>query len=214
LRFEGLVVGLDLASAHVRAARARTSPEILIAQANALNAPVPAASFDLVWCVNTVNHLRDPASGVEQLRRLLRPDGRIALGQSSLLPEMFFAWDTRLERIVNEAVRQYYRDRYDLEERELTAVRALVGLLRGANMRSVHARTFAIERVSPLSARDEAYLVEAIFENTWGRRLQPYMGHEDYQELSNLCDPGNPAFALRRPDFHYLQTFTLAVGQL
>jgi SAM-dependent methyltransferase len=212
--FDGLVVGLDLASAHVRAARARAAPEILIAQANALKAPLAAGSFDLVWCVNTINHLREPLSGVERLAMLLRPGGRIALGQSSLLPEMFFAWDVRLERIVNDAVREYYRDRYGLEERDLVAVRALVGLLRRANLRAVQARTVLIERVSPLSALDSTYLLETIFRNTWGERLRPYMSRDDYRELSALCDPASPAFALRRADFHYLQSFTLAIGQL
>ena len=211
---DGRVVGLDLAGAHVRAARVRTAPEILIVQATALKPPLAARSFDLVWCVNTIHHLREPLNGIEQLAMLLRPGGRIALGQSSLLPEMFFAWDARLERIVNDAVRQYYRDRYGLEERDLASVRALVGLLRRANMRAVHARTLLIERVSPLSAFDSTYLLEAIFKGTWGERLQPYMSRDDFQELSALCDPGGPAFALRRPDFHFLQSFTLAIGQL
>jgi ubiquinone/menaquinone biosynthesis C-methylase UbiE len=211
---DGTVVGLDLAAAHVRAARAHVPEQILIAQADMRRAPLPEASFDLVWCVNTINHLRDPVEGVERLARLLRRGGRVALGQSSLLPEMFFAWDARLERIVNEAVRQYYRDRYAASERELGAVRALVGVLRQARLNNVRSRTWMIERVSPLSADDETYLTEAIFKNTWGARLRAYMSAQDHEELSKLCDPQDPAFALRRPDFHYLQSFTLVVGEL
>jgi len=214
LQPHGILVGLDLSAAHVRKARSIVDRSVLIAQADALEAPLKQGTFDLVWCVNTINHLRDPAAGVSALATLLRERGRIALGQSSLLPEMFFAWDARLERIVNEAVRLYYRERYALDERELTAVRALVGVLRRAGLRCVRARTFMIERVSPLDACDEAYLLEAIFQNTWGQRLQPYMSGEDYDELRRLCDPQDPAFALRRPDFHYLQSFTLTVGEL
>jgi ubiquinone/menaquinone biosynthesis C-methylase UbiE len=211
---DGTLVGLDLASAHVRAARAHLPAQILVAQADALRAPLPAASFDLVWCVNTINHVRDPVRAVERLAGLLRSSGRLALGQSSLLPEMFFAWDARLERIVNEAVRQYYRDRYGASEREFGAVRALVGVLRQARLKNVRSRTLMIERISPLSADDESYLTEAIFKNTWGERLRPYMSAQDYDELSKLCDPQDPAFALRRPDFHYLQSFSLVVGEL
>jgi hypothetical protein len=78
---------------------------------------------------------------------------------------------------------------------------------------NVRAQTFIIERVSPLNSADQAYLLEAIFRDTWGERLRPYLSGEDYDELTALCDPGHRAFALRRADFHFLQTFTVAVGQ-
>jgi SAM-dependent methyltransferase len=209
---DGTVVGLDLAAAHTRLARSRAEPSVLVAQADLLKCPLRHASVDLIWSVNTVNHLHDPVTAVEHLASLLRPGGRVALGQSSLVPDMYFAWDARLEQVVNEAVRRYYRERYGLKERDLTAVRALVGILRRARLHDVHARTFMIERIAPLQAKDEAYLLETIFENTWGQRVRPYLSEEDYQELSGLCDPQQTTFALRRPDFHFLQSFTLVVG--
>lgn len=210
----GLVVGLDLATAHIAAARATSPPQTAVLQANLLRPPLASGSFDLVWAVNTINHLRDPRAGVKLLASLLRPGGRIALGQSSLLPDMYFAWDSRLERLTNEAVRQYYRDRYGVEERDLTGVRAIVGLLRGAGLRDVEVRSVLIERLAPLGAADEAYLLEAIFRDTWGERLRPYLSTSDHEELSRLCDPADARFALRRPDFHFLQSFTLAVGSV
>ena len=211
---QGLVVGLDLASAHVAAARAAVPAGTAVLQADLSKPPLAAASFDLIWTVNTVNHLRDPLAGVKLLGNLLRAGGRIALGQSSLLPDMVFAWDSRLERLTNEAVRRYYRDRYRVDERELAAVRSIVGLLRRAQLREVGVRTLVIERVTPLRPADEAYLLEAIFRGTWGERLRPYLSSEDYEELSHLCDPTDHRFALQRPDFHFLQTFTLAVGRI
>jgi SAM-dependent methyltransferase len=216
----GAVVGIDLAAAHVSAARAgcsdtsSSSAQVMVLQADVMNPPLASRNFDLVWSVNTINHLREPLAGVRALADLLRPSGRIAVGQSSVLPEMFFAWDSRLERLTTEAVRRYYRDRYDLTEHQLADTRSIVGLLRRAALRNVRVRTFIIERVSPLNDLDEAYLLEAIFRDTWGERLRPYLAREDYDELTALCDPRHPAFALCRPDFHFLQTFTLAVGEV
>jgi ubiquinone/menaquinone biosynthesis C-methylase UbiE len=163
---EGAVVGIDLAAAHVDAARRRVAPQIQVLQANLLEAPFPPASLDVIWCVNTINHLRDPLLGVNRLARLLRPGGRIALGQSSFLPDMYFAWDSRLERLTNDAVRWYYRDRYGLCERDVGAVRSLVGVLRRARLRNVISRTFMLERLFPVGPADRAYLLEVIFRNT------------------------------------------------
>jgi SAM-dependent methyltransferase len=210
----GGVVGIDLAAAHVAVARSHASPMIQIHQADLFDAPVEPASFDLVWCVNTINHLANPVDGVNHLGKLLRRGGRLALGQSSLLPDMYFAWDARLERVTNEAVRSYYRDRYHLEERDLTCVRAIVGVLHRANLRNIAARTIVIERLAQMDAATESYLKNAIFRDTWGEHLRPYLSSEDYAELSRLCNPQHPQFALRRPDFHFLQSFTLAVAEI
>jgi SAM-dependent methyltransferase len=210
----GSVVGIDLAAAHVDAARLYASANIEVFQGDLLTARLEPTSVDFIWCVNTINHLRDPIQGVIKLTTLLRPRGRIALGQSSLLPDMYFAWDSRLERVTNEAVRQYYRDRYSLDERDLTSVRAIVGLLRAANLRNVAARTVLIERTSPVDPATERYLVDSIFRDTWGERLRPYLSDDDYAELGRLCDPQHSQFALRRTDFHFLQSFTLVTGEV
>jgi SAM-dependent methyltransferase len=210
----GSVVGVDLSAAHLEAARRHLRPGVTIFQGDLLNAPLPAKSFDFIWSVNTIHHLRNSSQGLNRLATLLRPGGRIAIGQSSFLPDMYFAWDARLERISNEAVRRYYRERYGLEERDLTAVRAMLGLLRRAFLRDVAIRTVVIERTAPLGPADRTYLLEAIFRQTWGERLRPYLSPTDYAQLNALCDPAHPQFALRRTDFHFLQTFTLGVAEI
>jgi SAM-dependent methyltransferase len=209
----GRVCGIDLAHAHVAAARSR-APLALVLQGDLLRTPFAAASFDLIWCLNTLNHLSDPLAGVHALASLLRAGGRLVLAQSAFLPDMFFAWDARLERLTNEAVRAYYRDRYRLSEEQLAGVRALVGVARRARLRGVTAHTLVIERTAPLAATDEAYLGEAIFRDTWGERLRPYLASADFTELERLCDPDGAGYALRRPDFHFLQTLTLVVGSV
>lgn len=212
VRPTGSVLGIDLARAHITGARIDLPPRVTALQGDLLDPLVESASLDAVWTVNTVNHLRDPSAGLAVLAALLRPGGRLAAAQSSFLPEMFFAWNSRLEREVNEAVRAYYRERYHLEESELASVRSLVGMLRAAGLRNVAAKTFPIERISPLDSDTAAYLEQAIFRDTWGERLRPYLSNRDFAELSDYCNPHHAGFALRREEFHFLQTFTLVVG--
>jgi SAM-dependent methyltransferase len=208
------VVGVDLAAAHVAAARLRVPRQIQIHQANLFDAVFEPASFDFIWCVNTINHLTDPVDGVIHLATLLRHGGRLALGQSSLLPDMYFAWDARLERVTNDAVRRYYQDRYRLDEHDLKAVRGLLGFLHQATLRNITVHTIMIERKSPLDEATETYLSQTIFRDTWGERLRPYLSGYDYEELSRLCNPQHAGYALQRRDFHFLQSFTLAVAEV
>ena len=210
----GMVVGMDLAAAHAQAARAAAPAGAQVLQADLLRACIAPGALDLVWSVNTVNHFRDPVAGLRSLAALLRPGGRIAVGQSALLPEMYFAWDSRLERLTREAVRRYYQARYGLDERDLRGVRNVLGWMQRAGLGNVAVRTLVIERVAPLRKADEEYLLEAIFRGTFGERLRPYLTAEDHQALAGLCDPQHPAFALRRADFHFLQTLTLAIGEV
>jgi SAM-dependent methyltransferase len=210
---DGSVMGIDLSAAHVREARTAAPANVSVLQADLTRLSLAGGSFDLIWSVNTLNHLRDPAAGVRSLTTLLRHGGRLAIGQSALLPELYFAWNSRLERLTNAAVRRYYQDRYGLAEQDLRAARNLLGWLHEASLRNVTVRTSVIERTAPLKPVDEAYLLEAIFRGTWGERLRPYLASDDYDALNCLCDPHHRDFALRRPDFHHIQTFTLAVGE-
>jgi SAM-dependent methyltransferase len=205
----GLAVGIDLAHAHVQAAAARCAEGGAVAQADLTRLPLATGTFDLIWCANALHHLADPASGFRALLQLLRPPGRLVLAQSGLLPEMCFAWDTRLERAVNDAVQAYYQQRYTIPAPALNSVRALVGLARQAPLRQLAVHTVLIERVAPLARADRSYLGEAIFRDTWGQRLQPFLAPEDYASLQTLCDPAHRNFALDRPDFHYLQSLTI-----
>jgi ubiquinone/menaquinone biosynthesis C-methylase UbiE len=210
----GLIVGVDLSSAHIDTAREVAPSRAQLLQADLRALPLPPTSFDGVWCANTINHFHDPIEVVRQLTVLLRPGGRMAIGQTGFLPDMVFAWDARLERLTHEAVRRYYRERYGVDERALAAVRANAGLLRRAGLADVAVRTFVIERLSPLAPQEHDYLLEAIFRGTWGERLRPYLDPQDYEELGRLCDPHHAQFALTRPDFHFIQTFTVATGRL
>jgi SAM-dependent methyltransferase len=207
----GLAAGIDLAGAHTRIAH-RAAPAAWVLDADLAQPPFRDGAFDLVWSANTLHHLREPRRGVQALRALLRPGGRLAIGQSALLPELLFAWDSRLERLTHAAVRQYYLDRYGVEERDIAGARALLGLLRHAGFEDVTVHTRLIERTSPLDAATERYLSEAIFRDTWGERLRRFLSADDYAELAALCDPQHPGFALRRADFHFMQSFTVAIG--
>jgi len=74
-------------------------------------------------------------------------------------------------------------------------------------------RTRVIERIAPFTPADVAYLSEVILARNWAERLGPYLDAHSLRMLAQVCDPDHEGFALRRPDFHFLQTFTMALGR-
>jgi SAM-dependent methyltransferase len=56
---------------------AGASPDVM---ADAAALPLPAASFDLVWCAQVLEHVPDAGAVLRECRRVLRPGGRLVLG--------------------------------------------------------------------------------------------------------------------------------------
>jgi 2-polyprenyl-3-methyl-5-hydroxy-6-metoxy-1,4-benzoquinol methylase len=73
------VVGVDVAEEPLRRARAR-HPSLDLRMVPAESAwPLPDASFDVVWAGETIEHVADTRGWLAELRRLLRPGGRLLL---------------------------------------------------------------------------------------------------------------------------------------
>jgi SAM-dependent methyltransferase len=67
--------------------------------------PVEDASFDVVLCLQVLEHVPDPAAAVRELRRAVRPRGRVLLSTHGVYPfhpnpDDFWRWThTGLERL-------------------------------------------------------------------------------------------------------------------
>jgi len=206
-----LVVGVDLSLPHLRAARAHHGT---LVQGDAGRLGIRDAALDFIWTCNTMNHLADPVTVLAQLRTMLRGDGVLAVAQSGFLPEMFFAWDARLDEAVRGACHRYYLERYGLDVTHTAGLRNLLGQLREAGFRRLAAHTYVIERTQPLSGPDREYFQYAIFEGAWGDKIYPYLEHADVARLRRNCDPASSEYCLDREDFHHVQTLTVCVGKV
>ncbi len=205
-----LVIGVDLSAPHLRGARRSYSGPLV--QADVSNLCLRAQSVSFVWCCNTINHVAEPALVLANVATILSPGGRIALAQSAVLPDMYFAWDSHLEEQVRTACHAYYREKYGLSHEDTTGVRGVLGLLQRAGFHDVRVRTHVIERTQPLTSVDRAYFLETVFAGYWGTKVAPHMSAEALEELTDLTDPASSSFCLDRPDFHHVQTLTVFQG--
>jgi len=78
----GRVLGVDLSGAMVDAARERALqralPNATFERMDAESLALPAASFDVVLCALGLMYMPEPEQALREMRRVLRPGGRLA----------------------------------------------------------------------------------------------------------------------------------------
>jgi tocopherol O-methyltransferase len=120
-----LVVGITPVASQVARARGfaaacKLGDQIAFEQADYTNTPFPAASFDVVWALESVCHAPGKAAFYREAARLLRPGGRLVLAEyiraarplsargEQLLHQWLDGWaipdlDTRAEHLAHAA---------------------------------------------------------------------------------------------------------------
>jgi len=73
--------------------------------------PVADASFDVVLCLQVLEHVPDPAAAVRELRRAVRPEGRVLLSTHGIYP--FHPNPDDLWRWTHDGLERLFRDNGD-----------------------------------------------------------------------------------------------------
>ena len=81
------VVALDATRAMLEQGRAQAPPNVLFVQGDAERLPFLDDSFDVVVTRFAVHHFEDPTIQVSEMRRVLRPCGRLAVADLIAHPE-------------------------------------------------------------------------------------------------------------------------------
>ncbi len=86
------IVGVSVSKRQVRRAADRAAAAGLAGRlsfqfADAMDLPLPDESFDLVWALESMHHMPDRWHVLRHAARVLRPGGRIAIGDFLLVPD-------------------------------------------------------------------------------------------------------------------------------
>lgn len=131
-RRTGDVVGLDRSRAMLDAGAARLAhvPGIRWVEGDATALPFPDAAFDVVMAVAMLGALPDPAPAIREAARVLRPGGRVVLGDLN----RWSSW------AVERRVRGWLKPGSVWRGARFSTARGLRRLLAGAGFRDVAVR--------------------------------------------------------------------------
>lgn len=112
------LTGIDLAAGQVQRARQRAlhaGKTLHFTHASALSLPFAAAQFDLVYSIGSIKHWPQPAQGLAECVRVLRPGGRLLVVEvdGDCTPDQAHAFvgQWRLPGVLKPAARRFFLNR-------------------------------------------------------------------------------------------------------
>lgn len=196
----GRVVGVDVDPAYLEIARGecdrfRGPATIELVEASFDRLPFPAASFDLVWCAQSLQSLPDPVSVLEHVAPLLRPGGIVAILENDLMHQVFLPWPIELELALREAeLRAVAKTE---QPAKFYIGRRLASVFASAGLEPVATTTIAMDRQAPLGDPErtllQGYLDELV------ERVEPVLDAAALAQLRTLADAASPENLARRP---------------
>lgn len=102
----GHVTGVDISRDAIEIARSSRgqSPGLTFTQADAHDLPFPDGAFDAATCVSVVVFCAEPPRVLAELRRVLRPGGRLLVVNSDETSRTFHCRDETLGRTLDRAI--------------------------------------------------------------------------------------------------------------
>ncbi|WHM39854.1 class I SAM-dependent methyltransferase [Streptomyces sp. BPTC-684] len=206
---EGRVSAVDLAEENAALAAerlARWSPAcpVDVRRADLLELPFPDATFDAVWCANTVQYLSDSelALALRELRRVVRPGGTIAV--KDLDAQLITARPTDPYLFAD-----FFRTagRTPGYAAQLLRTRDLYRHLKAAGLTEVRQRTVLIEHFAPLTPQARAF-----YAPTCARLAEQALALGLSEEWRRFADPDAADHPLDGPDGYISEGNVLAVG--
>lgn len=211
---QGRVVGLDFSPDLLDFGRASLGHDpvghaIDLVLGDFHDLPFRPATFDLVFIGNSFCYFAEIYELLEAHRRVTKRGGRVVSKEFDGATVIFHPLDPCLVLRVVAAAAQALED--DPARRFDNFVgRKMQGMFRRAGFTDVSTRTYAIQKVAPLSAEAKRYIAGNA--EWYGLLAAPYLSQDDNQRWRAAFDPASPEHILDREDFYFCMVETVTVG--
>lgn len=207
---QGCVVGVDLSSAYLQCALANANRQSEFLAASVGSLPFSSDEFDAAWCAQSLISLPEPGAVLDEMLRVVCRGGDIAVLENDSLHQLILPWPEELELAIRSAEWNAYMAA-DRAPQKRYVGRRLSGMMRQAGIKNVLRKTYATDRIAPLSGHERKFLshhLEKLRETVW-----PYLSGEEQSQMQELISPGSPQFMLDQPEFEMTWFDVVCVGQ-
>ena len=219
---KGSVAALDMTSDLLQTTRERleSSPferRVSYHEGDIQKLPFEDGQFDLIWSSRTVHHLPDQLTGMCELRRVLKPGGRLALREGGLrprfLPSDVGIGEPGLEDRLEAAFQAWFQRHVRDVEGAVRYPHGWTQLLRDASLTNVTAKTFVLEILPPLADFQAGFMKALLSRWVESDERRVFISDEDAKNIEQLLEPESPRYSLNRQDLHYIEGVTVYMGK-
>ncbi|MBL8827436.1 MAG: methyltransferase domain-containing protein [Planctomycetaceae bacterium] len=204
------IVALDLSRAWLASAAEQiVDRPIALCQAKVDALPFADGAFDVAWCPQSLYSLPDMQACLNEMVRVVRSEGIVALVENDELHHILLPWPIDVELHLRAAEWKAFRQQHGPPSRFYVG-RWLTRLLRTAGLRHVRERCYASVRQQPLTPPTSKYLTEYL--RALRARVTPHLKPRMARRLAELADPDHRRFLLRRPDLTVICLDRLVTG--
>lgn len=194
----GRLTAVDADEHCLRQARAALAgaAHATVQKADAYRLPFADATFDLVWCAQSLITL-DPARAVAEMARVLTADGVLGVLEVDDFHHVLLPWPVELEAALPLAVKAAAERRYG-DAVKTSPARRLRGVLTAAGLRAVRRVTYPFDRAAPFDLPTTDFL-RRHFDHLRAF-VYPYLSAAAQAAFDRAADPDGDAGILRQPD--------------
>jgi ubiquinone/menaquinone biosynthesis C-methylase UbiE len=166
--------------------------------------------FELVFLGNCFCYFSDIRGILDEHRRVARSGGRVVSKEFDGGSVIFHPVDPTLTlKVVTGAAQALEADATG-DKFDNFVGRKMHGVFRSAGFKDVVTRTYAIQKVSPLSEATKRYV--SANADWYGRRAARYLTAEERRCWDRAFDSGSDGYVLDREDFYFSMAETVTVG--
>lgn len=195
----GCVVALDVNRAFLKLARRQPTGSCRVALVQGKLRDFPAEEkFDVVWCAQSLYSLSEPTRALQDMARLVKPGGIVAILENDTLHHLLFPWPVQLELTLRTAEYAVLQEESPHPDKYYVG-RRLWSLLAEAGLQPEGFQTQCCHRHAPLSKPLERFLTAYL--HRLGERVAPRLEAEMAREFRSLISPRSSDFLLSQPHF-------------